>query len=124
MTITVLSLSGRSFYLPYYKNMRCGQFAALIAAPALGSALTPDGSLLDRFVKDGKIVFTKENKDKFVGDVLQDNDTLHHSICMGPVPDCLLGNGSLLPPTQYQLILDPSSFEVPSACKRRRVESE
>ena len=123
MTITVLSLSGRSFNLPYYKNMRCGQFVALIAAPALGSMVTPDGSVLDRFVKDGKIVFSKDNKDKYVSEILQDGDTLYHSICMGQVPDCLLGNGSLTPPTQYQLTLDPSG-EAPTACKKRKVESE
>ena len=122
MTITVRSISSPTSYnLPYYKNMRAGQFVTQIAAPALGCAVDPEsGDVHERFMLDGAIVFTAGNKDKYLSDLMQDGATLYHTPCLGRIPDCLFGNGCHSRPTKYQLVLDADAVGQ-SAFKKQRV---
>jgi hypothetical protein len=139
MTITVRCLDGKSYNLPYYKNMRAGQFVTQIVAPAVGCQVN-NGDVYDGLVLNGAHAFTKDNKDKLLSDIMEDGATLRHTMCLGKIPPCLRGNGNLMPPTQHQLTLDPSGpssnggaspsddssssnthGDSPSACKKRRV---
>ena len=144
MTITVKSLDGKSYNLPYYKNMRAGQYVTQIVAPAVGCPLHNGDDVYDNLVLNGAYAFTKDNRDKFLSQIIKDDATLHHSMCLGKIPACLIGNGNHMSPTQYHLTLDPSVFpsgdapsggdapsnspsdapsgdDTPSACKKRRV---
>jgi hypothetical protein len=123
MTITVKSLGSDTVRnLPYYPNMRVGQYATQVASPALGCILR-GSDVYDPFVLNGAHVFTKDNKDKYLSEVMQDGATLHHSLCLGRIDQCLIGNGSCMPPTPYQLTLHSSNEVVvgPSAGKKRKV---
>ena len=122
MTITVYSLNSQvSYNLPYYKNMRAGQFLTQIAAPAMGCSADPEsGDVYERFVLGGVIVFNADNKDKFMSDLMQDGAKLFHTMCMGLIPECLFGNGSRAPPTKDQLVLDADAVGQ-VACKKRKV---
>ena len=124
MTITVMSLGSETTYnLPYYFNMRVGQYITQVAAPALGCMVRSGGDVYDPFILNGAHAFTKDNKDKYLGEIMPDGSTLHHSLCLGRINQRLVGNGSLMPPTQYQLTLQSSNDVVvgPSAGKKRKV---
>jgi hypothetical protein len=109
--LVVKSLEGPNRCLPYYFNMRVGQFVTQIAAPAMGCAVHENGDVYDRFVLKGAHVFTKANKDKYLAEVVEDCATLFYSICLGRIDPVLVGNGSRMPPTQYQLTLRPDVKE-------------
>jgi hypothetical protein len=121
MTITVQSLTGVTYNLPYYMNMRVGQYVTQVAAPAVGCEVRASGDVFDQFVLDGALVFTKENKDKYLAEVMEDGATLFHSMRLGRCMEgeSPVGNGSRMPPTQYQLTLWPSVFG--SLSKKRKV---
>ena len=126
MTLAVHSLNGSTNYVPYYRNMRLGQFVTQIVAPAIGCPVSSEtGDVVhNRFVLNGRIVFCKDNKDKLVGDVMQEGDKLYHTLNMGRSDNCLVGNGSLKRPTVFQLTLTPSvalgvKAEV-AECKKRK----
>jgi hypothetical protein len=110
MTITVKSLGTDTMYnLQYYYNIRVGQYVVLVAGPALGSKVEEDGDVYESFVLNGAHVFTKDNKNKYLSEVMQDGATLHHSLCLGRIEQCLIGNGGRMPPIQYQLMLHSSN---------------
>jgi len=124
MTITVRSLAGMSYNLPYYPNMRVGQYITQIAAPALGSNVGVNGEVLDPFVLNGSFVFTKDNKEKYLSEVMQDGSTLHNSLALGPVHASLFDNGNLRPPTPYQLTMPSGGVSAPAgpaASKKRKI---
>ena len=124
MTITVKCLGTDTTYnLPYYHNMRGCQYVTQVVAPALGCDVKEDGDVYDAFLLNGAHVFTKDNKGKYLSELMQDGATLHHSLCLGRLDLCLIGNGSRMPPTQYQLTLRSSNEVVvadPSPCKKRK----
>ena len=120
MTITVKSLSGMSYNLPFYANMRMGQYATQIVAPAVGCEVHEGGDVYDNFVLDGANAFTRLNRDKYLSEVMQDGATLHHTLCLGRMPKDLVGNGSHKSPTQYQLTLAADVAVAGPACKKRK----
>jgi hypothetical protein len=123
--LIVAKLDGTRRYLPYYRNMRVGQFVTQVAAPALGCVVREDGDVYDRFVLDGALVFTAANKDKYLGEVVADCSTLFFTMCFGRLDAELVGNGSRVRPTEYQLTLEPGVEELqnlggPSTVAKRR----
>ena len=123
MTIAVHSLTGASYVLPFYKHMPLGIFLTHIAAPALGCRVEKNGDVYDLFLHKREPVFTRDNRNKIMGDVFQDGAVLHYSICFGPVDQSLKGNGNLSLPSKYQLTLLSSEGDgkMP-VCKKRRLE--
>ncbi len=77
----------------------------------MGCAVAENGDVYDRFVLRGSYVFTQANKDKYLSEVIEDGATLFYSICLGRIESALVGNGSRVPPTQYQLTLRPDVKE-------------
>ena len=90
--LVVKQLSGPTRYLPYYFNMRVGQFVTQIAAPAMGCAVAENGDVYDRFVLKGSYVFTQANRDKYLSEVIEDVATLLYSICLGRIEPVFVGN--------------------------------
>ena len=128
MTITIRSLTYRASYrLPYYKNMPVGIFLTHIAAPALGCSVEKNGDVHDKFILNQEHVFTKDNRNKFLGEVVvKDGAVLHHVSSLGRPNECqIIGNGNLKLPSKYQLTLDDinknDDVAVP-VCKKRRLE--
>ena len=110
MTITVQSLCRIEVYnLPFYDRMPAGRYLTHVIAPALECQVGEDGSVLDGFILNGAHVFTKDNKDKALGEIMQDGAVLHHTLALGPIARCLFGNGNRVPPTGYQLTLRSSN---------------
>ena len=114
MTIIVRSLtdgtsSSSYYYLPYYQHMPVGIFVTHIAAPALGCRVEKNGDVHDMFLLNREQVFTNDNKKKVLGDVLEDGVELYHSICIGRVDECLIGNGCNQRPTKHHLTLLPNN---------------
>ncbi len=102
--------------------MRASQYVTQVVGPALGCDVKEDGDVYDSILLNGAHVFTKDNKNKYLSEVMRDGATLHHSLCLGRIDQCLIGNGSRMPPTQYQLTFRSSNEVVvdPSPCKKRK----
>ena len=124
--LVVKQLSGPTRYLPYYFNMRVGQFVTQIAAPSMGCAVAENGDVYDPFVLMGSHVFTRANKDRYLSEVIEDGATLFYSLCLGRIDPALVGNGSRVPPTQYQLTLRSDEVKEEEVCgasdaKKRKI---
>jgi hypothetical protein len=119
MYIKVHTLHGKKIHVPYYPNMTAGQFATQILAPAVGAYVVPEtgdvwGTFLRKtvpdtadpvhdFVQSRKIIFTSEDKDKPLREILSDGD----DVCFVHIGRRGDGNGSLERPSVHQLEWSP-----------------
>jgi hypothetical protein len=108
--------------------MPVGIFLTHIAAPALGCSVEKNGDVHDKFILNQEHVFTKDNRNKFLGEVVvEDGAVLHHVLSLGRTNECQIGNGNLKLPSKYQLMLGVDDINknddvaVP-VCKKRRLE--
>jgi hypothetical protein len=125
MTITVKSLTeNEPFDFPYYPNMPTGMYATYVVAKVFEFGLQPNGDLHDNFILNGAHVFTKDNRDKPLREVMQDGSILFHTQNLGGgLAQCLIGNGNTAKPTRHHLTLGLSdSGDIgPSASKKRKI---
>jgi hypothetical protein len=125
MTITVKSLTdAKPFTFPYYPNMPTGMYATHVVAQVFSYGFQPNGDVLDNFILNGAHVFTRDNKDRPLREVMQDGSILFHTQNLGRcTAQCLIGNGNTTKPTKHHLTLGSSdSGDIgPSASKKRKI---
>ena len=125
MTITVKSLTqNEPFDFPYYPNMPTGMYATHVVAKVFEFGLQPNGDVYDNFILNGAHVFTKDNRDKPLREVMRDGSIIFHTLNLGQGPaHCLIGNGNATKATKHHLTLGSSdSGDIgPSASKKRKI---
>jgi hypothetical protein len=109
MTIVIKSLTGCTYYIPFYGKMPAGRFLTQVVAPAMGYLPEKNGDVLHRFVHSRSLVFTRANRGKRVDELLRDGDVIFHTLMLGRFDESVAGNGDRTPATSFQFQLAPDA---------------